>query len=47
MMSMDKDPSSVMDIVDVGGTFGGGRTGHFTIHWVWSQVKPFEGHNRL
>ena len=40
---MDKDLSSLMDEVDVGGTFGGGRTGHFTIHWVWSQAKSLEG----
>ena len=34
-----------MDVVALGGTFGGGRTADFMIHRI--SVKPFEDHNRL
>ena len=44
---MDKDPSSVMDIVDVGGTFCVGRTVDFSISGVRGQAKPFGVHKYL
>ena len=43
MMSIDKDPSSLMDEVAVGGTFGGGRTANFSIHQISEQKKSLEG----